>query len=303
MASIASTITSQRLLGNITSSDLKWALGGWCLFIAENALLSENRTFIIDTLGDEGYHILYGTCSTIASASIVYSYRKLWLLKNQALPTVVRAISPFRLGIAGTVMSVGLILASQTAPKIQFPVELVGDKWKNDDNNTTSDVDPAGSLSAAPLSKSWNVRIRCPFDFSDLHKESSEAEASSVTGVERISRHAGLWAFGLAAAGNAALQPTTALALWMLGPALTAWLGGSHTDSRYRRGLGGTLDASYDAQTSNIPFAAMLTGKQTPGGLQTWLSEELKATNAVVAIAVACTWVASRGRASRRIAR
>jgi hypothetical protein len=301
MASISGAITSQRLLGSIASSDLKWALGGWCLFIAENALLSENRTFIIDALGDEGYHILYGTCSTIASASIVYSYRKLWLRKNQAVSAVVRPISSFRLGIAGSVMSVGLILASQTAPKIQFPVELVGDKWKDDDEDTASDIVPATSVGAAPLSKSWNVRMRCPFDFSDRHKESSEA--SSVTGVERISRHAGLWAFGLTAAGNAALQPTTALTLWMMGPALTAWLGGGHTDSRYRRGLGGTLDASYDAQTSNIPFAAMLTGKQTPDAMQTWLTKELKVTNAAVAIAVACTWVASRGRVSRRIAR
>ena len=30
------------------------------------------------------------------------------------------------------------------------------------------------------------------------------------------------------------------------GPALVAWLGGSHTDSRFRRGMGGTLHPEYD---------------------------------------------------------
>ena len=32
------------------------------------------------------------------------------------------------------------------------------------------------------------------------------------------------------------------------GPAVVAWLGGSHTDSRFRRGMGGTLHPEYEVR-------------------------------------------------------
>ena len=34
------------------SPAMRWAVGGWSFFIAENAILSENRSFLIDSLGD-----------------------------------------------------------------------------------------------------------------------------------------------------------------------------------------------------------------------------------------------------------
>lgn len=32
------------------------------------------------------------------------------------------------------------------------------------------------------------------------------------------------------------------------GPSMVAWLGGSHTDSRFRRGMGGVLHPEYDVR-------------------------------------------------------
>ena len=49
---------------------VRWAVGGWTLFVCENAVLSENRTWLIDSMGDDKYHVFYGTCSTIATVSI-----------------------------------------------------------------------------------------------------------------------------------------------------------------------------------------------------------------------------------------
>ena len=36
------------------------------------------------------------------------------------------------------------------------------------------------------------------------------------------------------------------------GPAFVAWLGGSHTDSRFRRGMGGKLHPEYDVSSKGI---------------------------------------------------
>ena len=46
-------------------------------FIAENFVISENRSWIIEKLGDEGYHMMFGTISTAAMASTAYGYYKI----------------------------------------------------------------------------------------------------------------------------------------------------------------------------------------------------------------------------------
>ena len=47
----------------------------WSFFIAENAILSENRAAIIAAVDEPGsernYHLLYGACSTVATTSIL----------------------------------------------------------------------------------------------------------------------------------------------------------------------------------------------------------------------------------------
>lgn len=59
-------------------SIVKWVYGGWALFLADNVVLSENRTRLIEVLGSkERYHNLFNTCSTLALGSIAYSFYRL----------------------------------------------------------------------------------------------------------------------------------------------------------------------------------------------------------------------------------
>jgi uncharacterized membrane protein len=82
---------------------------------------------------------------------------------------------------------------------------------------------------------------------------------------------------------------------------MVALLGGWHHDSRFRRGIGGRYDPLYESQTSNVPLAALLTGRQGPAGeaLRELLARDVKPLNAGLGVAVASAWVyaATRGRA------
>ena len=98
------------------AASARYALFGWTFFIAENAVLSENRTYIISQLFDndeQTYHAAYGTLSTLAMAMIAAGYTK---VKNTRpfLP-----ITPPRLIAAFALQSFGLATASQMAPKLQ----------------------------------------------------------------------------------------------------------------------------------------------------------------------------------------
>jgi uncharacterized membrane protein len=255
----------------LSSPVVRLGAGGWIFFVAENAILSENRTALIATLGDDNYHLLYGTFSTAATAAIGYSYYKLKRLSSSGLQAAatlkVPALNRFT---SWSLISVGLILASQALPKMQIPVGYSGSE--------------SGGAS--------KLQVRCPFDFADQKRD-----VNQVHGMERISRHTGLWSFGLVGAGTAALQTHPALRVWWYGPALIAWLGGMHSDSRFRRNMGGTLDPWYDNQTSNVPFVAMVSGKQGPPAQAfQGLLNETKLLNALCAVGVATLMVLSRGR-------
>lgn len=212
--------------------------------------------------------MIYGTISTCAMASVGYGYFK------------VRRTAPFRitpLPVSMRVVSflsyaVGLGLLSQTAPKLQVPVTL-------------NDEEEGDRVRQGPLplqketSKVW--KVRCPFDFTDNKLDAG----GGPRGVERISRHPGLWAFGLTALGTAAITPSIAQASWLSMPVFVALIGGAHTDSRYRRGMGGKLRAEDDENTSNIPFLGLMkTGRVDPI-VDLW--HEIKGINASFAIAIA----------------
>jgi uncharacterized membrane protein len=62
-------------------------------------------------------------------------------------------------------------------------------------------------------------------------------------------------------------------------PVIFALIGGAHQDYRYRRGWGGSLSPEKDAVTSNVPFLALVTGKQSWSALR----DEVKWTNAGLA--------------------
>jgi hypothetical protein len=272
-------------------STVRWAAGGWAFFIAENAILSENRTWLIEELGDDQYHLAYGTLSTIATASIGYAY---YSIRKAALPpplTLWKTVPPVPSAIGGWMfLSLGLVMASQVAPKMQIPVALVDDSNSNNNNDIVGPSVESSSTSSSSNSSNRKLQVQCPFDFTDKRDANQE-----LYGLERISRHPGLWALGLVGLGQALLVPSIPQRIWWLGPAAVAWLGGSHTDYRYRRGMGGTLQPEYESLTSNIPFWAMLSGKQGSGCWQA-TGQEMKPWNAAVAVAMSSLWVLRKVR-------
>ena len=294
MASAATTTAASALSKPILShSSCRWAFAGWTFFIAENAILSENRTWLINELGDDMYHGVYGTLSTIATGSIGYAYykfgkttfpRELLLRKNGCRPPL------STIGVGWMCLSLGLIMASQAAPKLQIPIAMVS--TTDDDSSSLGKNATVGPRPSKSNSTSTKFQVRCPFDFADKR---SDPSSQIPQGTERISRHPGLWAFGFVGIGQAMLAPTIPQRIWWCGPTAVAWLGGWHTDSRFRRGMGGTLSAEYQSQTSNIPFWAMLSGQQ---GTSCWraLWDDIKPLNAGFAIGMSTLWVLRRVR-------
>ena len=81
-------------------------------------------------------------------------------------------------------------------------------------------------------------------------------------------------------------------------PCVWSFLGASHIDARHRRGSGGLLTSTMEEQTSMVPFVALAQGRQS------WenLSQEMKWSNASLAVAVAALLAARRGRMHRSAA-
>ena len=266
---------------------IRWAVGSWSFFILENTLISENRTLLISHLGDDTYHACYGLCSTIAMGSVGYAYKLvrgagplLWTT-SQGAPLSGKIGSFVCLGL-------GLGMVSQMPPKLQIPVE-----YRGASSGEIQPTNPDSINSNMQKREPMGFKVRCPFDFTD----NKNPDSNTVTGLERISRHPGLWSFGLIGLGQALLIPSVPQRAWLTMPLLVALIGGAHTDSRYKRGMGGTLHESYEKQTSNIPFAAMLGGKQGDlFSLFTDMKKEVKPVNAVLAVGIAGVWVLRKGR-------
>ena len=283
----------------LSSSPMKWAVGGWSLFIAENFILSENRTWLIEEYGNDAYHYMYGTFSTAACASIGYGY--LYKIRNRG-PFAWALKSPVPTGakaLSFAILSVGLGIASQTAPKFQIPLH-----YDNDKLSIREDTMVIKDSVSSEKGSGW--KVRCPFDFTDaksltdMATDGTEKVAVDLHGLDRISRHPGLWSFGIIGLGAGILNPCLPARIWMSMPMMVALIGGGHTDSRHRRSIGGELSKDLDDVTSNIPFYAMLSGKQ--GNVIDAISEcgaETKAINAMLGIGTAAIIVASRGRGQR----
>lgn len=283
----------------LTSSPMKWAVGGWSLFIVENYVLSENRTYLISKFGDDGYHVVYGTLSTVAMGSALYGYlRKV----RNAEPLLWSATGPAPLGarLLGLVLlSAGLGMASQVPPKIQIPVHYSWEEDQSDDVHPTSAAAAAAPEGSRGGGGGW--KVRCPFDFTDKRVVSDSADdGTAVRGLERITRHPGLWSLGLMGLGHACLVPSLPQKAWLAMPVLVALIGGAHTDSRYRRGMGGNMSGGYDRATSNVPFVAILSGGQGDAiGALREFAKEVKPLNATIAVGLSGLWVLRRGRGVR----
>jgi len=288
------TPMAQSLRSAIISSPLKWAIGPWALFIFENAVLSENRTSLISFFedsdvadeeirkasGDSRYHVFYGLCSTSACASILYGYR--YKVRNAApyFPKGVIVGGPRGRAFAIVLQAAGLALFSQTLPKFQIPVE-----YQNDPTafSTERGTDKWAEETEKPPALKFS--IRCPFDFADSTKISGDEDMPS--GVDRITRHPGLWSMAMFSAGHAFTVSTLSIPQFsfFLMPVAVALFGGAHTDSRFRRGMGGTLGVKYDERTSNVPFFGLLKqSMDSPAPLFNKLVDETKVLNAAIAI-------------------
>lgn len=234
---------------------------------------------------------MYGLCSTAAVSSIAYGYQ--YKIKGKG-PMLWKAGSPVSLPgkIAAFMCSgLGLFLISQTAPKAQIPLEYI----KESPENKLPQIQKNETLSAdANTSSKW--KVRCPFDFTDAKSQSLEGGAE-VYGIDRISRHPGLWSFGLLGMSLSYLTPSVPTRAWLFMPVMVALIGGEHTDSRHRRGMGGHLSKEMDEKTSNVPFLAIFSGKQgtVPEALR-GLYDETKGLNALLAFGFAGLLVASKGK-------
>ena len=324
---------------------IKWAIGSWSFFIAENVILSENRTYIINDVlngNDDYYHYIYGLCSTTAVGSIIYAYirkiqpfgsnvkyKDLLLWDAAALNAASRTASslvPLHSRLLSFVtLSVGLGFISQTMPKFQIPLEYTGagfgfgggdtnSKSSSNSNsqldgygvggvnasgNTASNVETQNSNSA----KTSKWKVRCPFDFTDSKSKQNNHNGpitiNDIHGMDRITRHPGLWSFGLIGLGSSFLSPCIPTRIYLTMPLVMALIGGYHNDSRFRRNIGGSLSKDMDEITSNVPFWALLSGKQGDDRvklLSEFCREEVKGLNLVLSMGVAAMFVARKGR-------
>lgn len=247
---------------------VRWVAAGWSAFIAENLVLSHNRDWIIAQYGDDNYHIAYNILSTLACASIGVGFFKYGKLGGPSFRPRGPALQAAALGV----QALGLVGLSQLAPALQIPVGY-GPAATNPASSSSS-IGSSNNTSApaasAPAATERKLYVRCPVDFK------AKSPTGGVYGMERVSRHSALWFMGISTLGSALVTPYAAHAVMFTFPLVFAFIGGEHQDYRYRRSSGGYLSPEADAQTSNVPFLAMLRGAQS---FETLMSE-MKWTNA-----------------------
>jgi len=151
---------------------------------------------------------------------------------------------PLRTAIGFGTAAVGAIGVGQLLPKFQLPIKSDGS-------------------------------VTCPFDF----KDKSMPENG---GLQRVTRHPTFYSIGLLGLGFAITTPYVGRLALLTGPLFVAIIGTHHQDSRFRRGIGGTLTEEREKETSNLPFIAILSGKNDASKLV----QELKLTNVCVAVAL-----------------
>ena len=94
-----------------------------------------------------------------------------------------------------------------------------------------------------------------------VRQEGALDRTEVVKGMLRITRHPFLWGVAVWAAGHLLVNGERA-SLILFGSMLAlALFGTSSIDAKRKRALGATYDA-FVAQTSNVPFAAILAGRQ-----------------------------------------
>lgn len=236
----------------------KWATSGWCFFLCENIVLSEKRTSLISFMGETNYYSLYGTLSTIAMAMIGYGYFNHVRNKPPFLWRSGHSL-PLQYSLAGYVSQLmAWCIIGQIVPTIRLPTAL-----NININNETS------------------LKVRCPFDFSDRSKK------LELCGINRVTNHPGLWAFGLQCFSWSLISPSIPTKICLGFPLVIAYVGGKHSDSRRLRGIGESWNHEIDGKMGHVPFQALLSGKQ--GDIIDSfkrLGEEIKGLNLIISIGI-----------------
>jgi uncharacterized membrane protein len=94
-----------------------------------------------------------------------------------------------------------------------------------------------------------------------VHQEGSIERTDVVSGMLRITRHPFLWGVAIWAVGHL-LVNGDAPSVLLFGSLLLLAVAGTYSiDAKRRRTLGPTYDA-FAGQTSNVPFAAIVSGRQ-----------------------------------------
>ena len=94
-----------------------------------------------------------------------------------------------------------------------------------------------------------------------VRQESALDRPDVIKGMLRITRHPFLWGVAIWAAGHLLVNGDRASIVLFGAMLLLALFGTSSIDAKRKRALGAAWD-SFAAQTSNVPFAAILGGKQ-----------------------------------------
>ena len=257
---------------------VRWVALGWSGFLAENVVMTHNRTTLISAFGETTYYRVYAGLSTLASSSILYGYVR---SRGQGprMPIVLGA-SPLGRVAAFSLQALGLIGFSQALPRMQVPF-VAGPASAPAAENAARGLQEASRAAIAtdiPAGQSLSFQVRCPFDF-----RGDSMPPNTIHNVERVTRHPQLWSLAALGAGAALRAQVVAEAIFFGFPTIFALVGGAHQDYRYRRGSGGALSPEKDAVTSHVPFVALVTGRQS----WTALFDEIKGLNATTAIAIA----------------
>lgn len=255
----------------LKSKGIKWITFGWLSFIAENIILSENRTEIIERFGTDNYHHVYNTLSTLACGSIAWGYFK---YGRKAGP-IFRARGSVPAIVVGTaIQTLGFVGLFQLLPKLQVPWIV---EYSSDNATVAGGTSATNNTASRPSVK---FAARCPMDFRSMKGTSEDPEA--VVGLERITRYPFLWIFSFATLGNALSTIYWTEAVMFAFPTIFAYIGSTHQDSRFKRGIGGYLSPQREQKTSILPFVALAEGRQAWGDVQ----RETKGLNALCGIAI-----------------
>jgi uncharacterized membrane protein len=92
-------------------------------------------------------------------------------------------------------------------------------------------------------------------------QEAVADKPDAVNGILRVTRHPFLWGIALLAAGHLAVGPTLRNLVMFGAIAFVALAGTLSIDGKKRRAIGAKWTA-FAAETSNLPFAAILAGRQ-----------------------------------------